>query len=44
MFETPGVPPVKMSMKIQEAKVEKAKLDRESGHGEIFENTGRGDL
>ncbi|CAO2657418.1 Nn.00g035440.m01.CDS01 [Neocucurbitaria sp. VM-36] len=40
VFETPGVHPVKMSMKIQEAKAEKAKLDQEGGHGGIFENTG----
>ena len=29
VFETPGVAPVKMSLDIQKAKVEKAKLDRE---------------
>lgn len=36
VFETPGVHPVKMSLKIQEAKAEKAKLDREAAHGGVF--------
>ena len=31
VFETPGVPPVKMSLDIQKAKAEKARLDREAG-------------
>lgn len=31
VFETPGVAPVKMSLDIQKAKKEKARLDREAG-------------
>ena len=31
VFETPGVAPVKMSLNIQKAKQEKARLDREAG-------------
>jgi hypothetical protein len=31
VFETPGVAPVKMSLDIQKAKKEKARLDRETG-------------
>ncbi|KAH7075145.1 general substrate transporter [Paraphoma chrysanthemicola] len=33
VFETPGVAPVKMSLDIQKAKIEKAKLDREAEGG-----------
>ena len=36
VFETPGVHPVKMSLKIQEAKKEKAKLDQEGVHGGVL--------
>jgi len=33
VFETPGIAPVKMSLNIQMAKKEKARLDREVGEG-----------
>ena len=35
VFETPGVNPVKMSLKIQKAKKEKARLENEAGQGVI---------
>ncbi|KAH7064333.1 general substrate transporter [Paraphoma chrysanthemicola] len=36
VFETPGVAPVKMSLDIQKAKIEKAKLDREAEGGVVI--------
>lgn len=36
VFETPGVPPVKMSLKIQKAKKEKSRLEAEAGRDGII--------